>query len=94
MTEKKELSQLARQLLNKGGAVDFYTQQEFDRALAEAKAEIMAIAIQTTRQAIAIEREECARLVESAAEEQATAVRGVLETLATDIRQRLSGKPH
>lgn len=92
--EEKELSHLARQLLGHANVMPMFTQKEFDRALLEARAEIMAIAIQTTKQAIAIEREECARLVESAAEEQATAVRGVLETLATDIRQRLSGKPH
>jgi hypothetical protein len=92
--ENKELSPLARQLLGHANVMPMFTQKEFDRELAHAKAEIMAIAIQTTRQAIAIEREECARLVERAAEEQAIAVRGVLETLATDIRQRLSGKPH
>ncbi|CAB4131833.1 hypothetical protein UFOVP125_43 [uncultured Caudovirales phage] len=92
--ENKELSPLARQLLGHANVMPMFTQKEFDRELAQAKAEIMAIAIQTTRQAIAIEREECARLVERAAEEQAIAVRGVLETLATDIRQRLSGKPH
>ena len=92
--EEKELSPLARQLLGHANIMPMFTQKEFDKALLEARAEIMAIAIQTTKQAIAIEREECARLVESAAEEQATAVRGVLETLATDIRQRLSGKPH
>jgi hypothetical protein len=92
--EEKELSPLARQLLGHANVMPMFTQKEFDRALLEARSEIMAIAIQTTRQAIAIEREECARLVERAAEEQATAVRGVLETLATDIRQRLSGKPH
>lgn len=92
--ENKELSPLARQLLGHANVMPMFTQREFDKALAQAKAEIMAIAIQTTRQAIAIEREECARLVESAAEEQAIAVRGVLETLATAIRQRLSGKPH
>lgn len=92
--ENKELSPLARQLLGHANVMPMFTQKEFDRALLEARSEIMAIAIQTTKQAIAIEREECARLVERAAEEQATAVRGVLETLATDIRQRLSGKPH
>jgi hypothetical protein len=92
--EEKELSPLARQLLGHANVMPMFTQKEFDRALLEARSEIMAIAIQTTRQAIAIEREECARLVERAAEEQAIAVRGVLETLATDIRQRLSGKPH
>ena len=37
-----------------------YTQNEFNDALAEAKAEIMAIAIQTTKQAIEIERNACA----------------------------------
>lgn len=39
-----------------------YTQDEFNTALAEAKAEIMAIAIQTTKQAIQIERNACADL--------------------------------
>jgi hypothetical protein len=92
--ENKELSPLARQLLGHANVMPMFTQKEFDRELAHAKAEIMTIAIEATKQAIAIEREECARLVERAAEEQAIAVRGVLETLATDIRQRLSGKPH
>jgi hypothetical protein len=92
--ENKELSPLARQLLGHANVMPMFTQKEFDRELAHAKAEIMAIAIEATKQAIAIEREECARLVERTAEEQAIAVRGVLETLATDIRQRLSGKPH
>ena len=39
-----------------------YTQDEFNKALAEAKAEIMAIAIQTAKQAIQIERNACADL--------------------------------
>jgi hypothetical protein len=39
-----------------------YTQNEFNDALAEAKAEIMAIAIQTSKQAIYIERNACADL--------------------------------
>ena len=37
-----------------------YTQNEFNDALTQAKAEIMAIAIQTTKQALAIERNACA----------------------------------
>ena len=37
-----------------------YTQNEFNDALAEAKAEIMAVAIQTTTQALVIERNACA----------------------------------
>ena len=57
-----ELSPLARQLLGSSGAMKLYTQTEFDDALREAKAEIMAIAIQTSKQAIAIERNACADL--------------------------------
>ena len=41
MSEKKEMSQLQRQLLSGGGGVDLFTQQEFDDALAIGKAEIM-----------------------------------------------------
>ena len=55
-----ELSPLARQLLGSSGAVKLFTQTEFNVALNEAKAEIMAIAIQTSKQAIAIERNACA----------------------------------
>lgn len=80
----KELSPLARQILGHGKVMPMYTQKEFDAALTEAKAEIMAIAIQTTRQAIAIEREECARLADEVEQHE----------LAMAIRQRLSGKPH
>jgi hypothetical protein len=66
----KEVSQLARQLLGSSGAVQFYTQQEFDRALAEAKAEIMAVAIQTSKQVIMIEREACAEVCKRLAEQE------------------------
>jgi hypothetical protein len=57
-----ELSPLARQLLGNSGAMKLFTQTEFDAALKEAKAEIMAIAIQTSKQAIYIERNACADL--------------------------------
>jgi hypothetical protein len=53
-----EMSQLQRQLLGQDH-VKFFTQQEFDAALAMAKAEIMTVAIQTTKQALFIEREAC-----------------------------------
>jgi len=57
-----------------------FTQNEFNEALAQAKAEIMAIAIQATKQAIFIEREACAELVMQIADredegEVATALR-------------------
>ena len=70
MTEKKEMSQLARQLLGGSGAVTFFTQQEFDDALTIAKAEIMTVAIETTKKAIFIEREACAEVVRKLAEEE------------------------
>jgi len=85
----KELSPLARSLLGNNGAVKFFTQQEFDDALAIAKAEIMTIAIETTKRAIMIEREECAKILEVEMGEQDTAVRGVLEMLAERIRNRI-----
>ena len=63
MSEKKEMSQLQRQLLSGGGGVDLFTQQEFDDALAIGQAEIMKVAIDTTKTAIKIERSECAKIV-------------------------------
>jgi hypothetical protein len=60
-----------------------FTQTEFDAALTEAKAEIMAIAIQTTKQAIAIEREECAKLADECVN---------IELLGDAIRNRMRPK--
>jgi len=40
-----------------------YTQNEFNQALTEAKAEIMSIAIQTTRQAMFLQRRACAQML-------------------------------
>jgi len=62
---EKELSPLARQLLGTNNHVKFFTQQEFDEALAIAKAEMMTVAIQTTKHAIAIENEACATLADN-----------------------------
>jgi len=76
----KELSPLARQILGHGKVMPMYTQKEFDAALTEAKAEIMAIAIQTTRQAILIEREECAKLADECVN---------IEELGEAIRNRI-----
>ena len=62
MTEKKELSQLAKTILSGAGHITTFTQSEFDEALALAKAEIMMVAIETTKKAILIERDECAKI--------------------------------
>jgi hypothetical protein len=61
----------------------FFTQDEFNKALGEAKAEIMAIAIETTKQALAIEREECAKLADNCLN---------IETLGDEIRNRMRPK--
>jgi len=76
---EKELSPLARQLLGANNHVKFFTQQEFDQALALAKAEMMTVAIQTTKHAIAIENEACAELAEQCVD---------IEKLADKIRAR------
>ena len=78
----KELSQLQRQLLGQE-SVKFFTQQEFDEALAIAKTEIMTVAIQTTKRAIMIEREECARLADECLN---------IENLGEIIRNRISSQ--
>ena len=77
---EKELSPLARQLLGGSGHVKFFTQQEFDEALALAKGEIMMVAIETTKRAIMIEREECAKLADECVD---------IEKLGEAIRNRI-----
>jgi hypothetical protein len=44
-------------------AQTLFTQDEFNKALNEAKAEIMAVAIQTTKQAMFLERRACAQML-------------------------------
>jgi hypothetical protein len=78
-----ELSPLARQLLQNSGAQQFFTQKEFDEALALAQAEIMQVAIETTKQAIYIERQACAEVVEDWNGEKD------LKQLAEAIRNRI-----
>jgi hypothetical protein len=80
MSEKKELSPLAKQLLGGAGTIDLFTQSEFDEALALARAEIMTVAIETTKQAIRIEREECAKLADECTD---------IEKLGEAIRNRI-----
>ena len=63
-----EMSDFQKNFLASSGHVQVFTQREFDEALAIAKAEIMTVAIETTKTAIKIEREACAELVEALAE--------------------------
>jgi hypothetical protein len=93
MTEKKELSGLARQILSGGGHVQLFTQQEFDEALALAKGEIMTVAIETSKAAIMIEREACADVVRDlAAEEDEGEVATALKNAEQAIRTRQARK--
>ena len=90
MSEQKELSQLARQILGANGHMKLYNQQEFDESLAIAKAEIMTVAIQTSRQVIMIERQACADIAIALADaedegETATALRNVGEAILNRI---------
>jgi hypothetical protein len=55
-----EMNKIETNIFEQGRAL--FTQDEFNAALTEAKAEIMAVAIQSTKQAISIEREECAKI--------------------------------
>lgn len=87
----KELSDFQKQfLLGKGAGQKLFTQNEFDDALAFAKAEIMAIAIDTSKRAVMIEREACAELIEKlAAEEEEGELSTAMKNAAEAIRNRI-----
>lgn len=86
---KVELTDFQKRFFAQGTGQQLFTAQEFESALAQAKGEIMAVAIQTTKQALLIERDECARILENEMAEQDIAIRGVLEVLAERIRNRI-----
>lgn len=67
-----------------------FTQDEFNKALGESKAEIMAIAIHATKQAMFMEREACASLLMELADEEdegevATALRDAAEKVINRV---------
>jgi len=87
-----EMSQLQRQLLGQDH-VKFFTQQEFDESLAFAKAEIMTVAIETTKKAIWIEREACSEVVKNLADaeeegEVCTALKNASEAILNRMNVR------
>ena len=90
----KELSDFQKKFFARGTNSRVFTQEEFDEALALAKAEIMQIAINTTKTAISIEREECAKIVDVMRKgldgvDVPMVLDVALEQLATQIRDRL-----
>ena len=71
-------------------AQTLFTQIEFDKALTEAKAEIMSVAIQTTKQAMFLERRACAQMLLDMADSEdevavCTALRNAAEALVNRI---------
>lgn len=85
-----EMSNFQKQFLASSGQVQVFTQKEFDDALVLAKAEIMTVAIETTKQAIFIEREACAELVDELADrEEEGEFRTALKDAAEAIRNRI-----
>jgi len=95
----KELTDFQKKFFARGTNSRVFTQEEFDEALALAKAEIMQIAINTTKTAISIEREECAKLVDVMRKgldgvDVPMVLDVALEQLATQIRDRLTKQRH
>lgn len=70
-----ELTNFQKKFLAVGQGQQVFTQHEYDNAVAAAKAEIITVAIEATKYAISVEREECALLVESLYPEGAQQIR-------------------
>lgn len=90
----KDLTDFQKKFFARGTGNKLFTQEEFDEALAIGKAEIMQIAIDTTKTAIAIEREECAKIGDVMRKEldcidMPMVLDVALEQLTTRIRNRL-----
>ena len=64
MMKNGAMNDFQKSFLARGTGQTLFTQKEFDDVLAVAKAQIMQVAIETTKTAIAIEREECAKVCE------------------------------
>lgn len=87
---KVELSDFQKRFFAQGTGQTLYTEKEFNEALAQAKGEIMAIAIQTSKQAIMIERQACSELVlELAAQEDEGETSTALKNAAEAILNRI-----
>jgi hypothetical protein len=88
------ISDFQKSFLARGTNSTLFTQKEFDEALAVAQAQIMQVAINTTKTAIAIERDECAKLVDVMRKDledtDAPMILDItLEQLAGQIRNRM-----
>lgn len=84
----KHTSDFQRSFLARGTGNKLFTQEEFDKTVAIAQAEIMQIAIDTTKTAIALEREECAKVCEQF--EPESFYLGQVQAAAQAIRNRMN----
>ena len=87
---KPELTDFQKRFLLGSQGQTLFTQKEFEEALSQAKAEIMAIAIETSRQAVMIERQACAELVMGLASQEdegetCTALKNAAEAILNRI---------
>lgn len=74
------LNDFQKSFLARGTGQTLYTEKEFEEALAIAKAQIMQVAIETTKTAIAIEREECAKIMDELAKNKDTSFKQFEDT--------------
>ena len=84
-----EISDFQRKFFAHGLGNKLFTEQEFVEAVAAAKAEMMAVAIHTSRQVVFIERDACADVVE-----QAAVLPDAVEVVLDDLRELLAGLAH
>ena len=81
-----EQSDFQKSFFAKGTGGTLFTQREFDDALAEAKAELIVHAIEATKYAVVIEREECAKICDKWSIDL---MDGNFNTVAEEIRNRI-----
>ncbi len=83
----KELTDFQKKFFARGTGATLFTQEEFNNELALAQAQIMKVAVDTTKTAIAIEREECAKVCEQF--EPESFYLGQVKNSAEAIRNRM-----
>ena len=82
-----EQSDFQKSFFAKGTGGTLFTQREFDEALDLAKGEIMMLAMETAKQAVVMEREACAKIVDEWANSLASEPEMV--KIAEQIRNRI-----
>jgi hypothetical protein len=86
----KPMSDFQRQFLARGTGQQLYTDVELNEKLSMKIAEVMAVAIDTSKTAVMIEREACAEVVQSIADsedegEVCTALKNAVEAIRNRI---------